>query len=37
MPPETIYKAIGYNDLQTVQVMMDGDDAEKRSMLNSNK
>lgn len=37
IPPETMYKSIGYNDLQTVHVMMEGDDAEKRSKANSGK
>lgn len=26
-----MYKAIGYNDMQRVKVIMEGDDAEKRS------
>lgn len=29
-PPETIYQAVGFNDLKTVNIMMDGDDEEKR-------
>lgn len=31
MPPKSMYKAIGYNDMQRVKVVMEGDDAEKRS------
>jgi len=30
IPPETIYQAVGYNDLKTVDIMMKGDDQEKR-------
>lgn len=30
-PPSSIYKAVGYNDLARVKLIMDGDDAEKRS------
>ena len=30
-PPKSLYKAIGYNDLQRVQLIMEGNDSEKRS------
>lgn len=31
VPPSSIYKAVGYNDMQRVKIMVEGDDAEKRS------
>ena len=31
IPPSSLYKAVGYNDLEKVKVYMQGDDAEKRS------
>jgi len=31
MPPKALYKSVGYNDLQRVQIIMEGDDKEKRS------
>jgi hypothetical protein len=31
VPPETVYKAVGFNNLEVVRKMMDGDDADKRS------
>lgn len=30
-PPETVFKAVGFNNLEVVKKMMDGDDSEKRS------
>jgi len=33
-PPETVFKAVGYNNLEIVKKMMQGDDAEKRSGMN---
>lgn len=30
-PPKSLYKAVGYNDMERVKVIMDGDDKEKRS------
>jgi len=33
MPSKSIYKAVGYNDMQRVKVIMQGDDADKRSEL----
>ena len=30
IPPSSMYKAVGYNDLNRVKLMMEGDDAEKR-------
>ena len=32
-PPSTMYKAVGYNDLKRVTIMMEGDDEEKRAEL----
>ena len=31
VPPKSIYKPIGYNDLNKVKEIMEGDDSEKRS------
>ena len=31
VPPSSLYKAVGYNDLEKVKVYMQGDDADKRS------
>lgn len=31
IPPETMYMAVGYNDLPRVKMMMEGDDQEKRT------
>lgn len=31
VPPETVYKAVGFNNLEVVRNMMDGNDADKRS------
>lgn len=33
IPQKSIYKAVGYNDMQRVKVIMQGDDADKRSEL----
>ena len=30
MPPKSLYKAIGYNDMNRVKIMMEGDDEDKR-------
>ena len=30
-PPKSIYKAVGYNDMQRVKAMMEGDEKEKRN------
>ena len=30
MPPKSLYKAIGYNDMARVKIMMVGDDEDKR-------
>ena len=30
MPPRSLYKAIGYNDMARVKIMMEGDDEDKR-------
>ena len=29
-PPKSMYKAVGYNDMNRVKIVMEGDDAEKR-------
>ena len=29
-PPKAIYKAVGYNDMNRIKIIMEGDDAEKR-------
>ena len=31
VPSKSIYKAVGYNDLARIKMIMDGDDSEKRS------
>ena len=31
IPPHSIYKAVGFNDMQRVKIFMEGDDADKRS------
>ena len=33
-PPHSLYIAVGYNDMERVKVIMEGDDAEKRSENN---
>ena len=33
-PPKSLYIAVGYNDMERVKVIMEGDDAEKRSENN---
>ena len=30
-PPKSLYKAVGYNDMNRVKEIMEGNDAEKRS------
>lgn len=30
-PPKSLYKSVGYNDMQRVKTIMEGDDTEKRS------
>ena len=30
-PPKSLYKAVGYNDMQRVKELMEGDDEQKRS------
>ena len=30
-PKSSLYKSVGYNDLNTIKEIMDGDDSEKRS------
>ena len=30
-PPKSLYKAVGYNDMQRVKIIMEGDDEQKRS------
>jgi len=36
MPPKSIYKAVGYNDMQRVKIFIEGDEAEKRLEAGSN-
>jgi len=31
IPPASLYKAVGFNDMQRVRIIMLGDDADKRS------
>ena len=31
IPPHSLYKAVGFNDMQRVKILMEGDDADKRS------
>ena len=33
-PPKSLYIAVGYNDMERVKIIMEGDDAEKRSENN---
>ncbi len=33
MPPKSLYKAVGYNDMQRVKTIMEGNDADKRSEM----
>lgn len=33
-PPKSLYKSVGFNDMQRVKVIMEGDDADKRSSVN---
>ena len=35
MPPKSLYKAVGYNDMKRVKIMMEGNDAEKRTEIGS--
>ena len=37
-PPETVFKAVGFNNLEVVKKMMDGNDLDKRSgtLMNTN-
>jgi len=30
-PPKSLYLAVGYNDMNRVKILMEGDDADKRS------
>ena len=30
-PPKSLYKPVGYNDMERVKIMMEGNDAEKRA------
>ena len=30
IPPKSLYKPVGYNDMERVKIMMEGNDAEKR-------
>lgn len=34
VPPKALYKSVGYNDMQRVKIIMEGDDSDKRSSLN---
>ena len=36
-PPDTLYKSVGYNNLETVKTLMEGNDKEKRSTTDQNK
>lgn len=31
VPPKSLYKAIGYNDMNRVKIMMEGNDDDKRA------
>ena len=31
IPPLSLYMAVGFNDMQRVKILMEGDDADKRS------
>lgn len=31
VPPNSLYMAVGFNDMQRVKIFMEGDDADKRS------
>lgn len=31
MPPKSLYKAIGFNDMNRVKIMMEGNDDDKRA------
>lgn len=31
IPPSSLYMAVGFNDMQRVKILMEGDDADKRS------
>lgn len=33
VPPKSLYKAVGYNDMQRVKIIMEGNDSDKRSEL----
>lgn len=33
IPPSSLYKAVGYNDMQRVKIIVEGDDSDKRSEL----
>ena len=32
VPSKALYKTVGYNDLNRIKLIMEGDDSEKRSM-----
>ena len=34
IPPTSLYKAVGFNDMARVKIIMEGDDKEKRSEAN---
>ena len=33
VPAKSLYKCVGYNDMQRVKIIMEGDDSDKRSSL----
>ena len=35
VPPKSLYKPVGFNDMERVKIMMEGNDAEKRDAKSS--